>query len=53
MSEENEKQVLVDEIRQRIQLLVADTGLPEAKKVEVLREVMGIIEDSSKEQAVK
>lgn len=48
MSEENEKQTLVEEIRHRIQLLVTATELPETEKMEVLREVLGIIEDSKK-----
>jgi len=50
MSDTNKKQTLVEEIRQRIQLLVNADHLSESEKVSVLREALCIIDDAKKKR---
>ena len=53
MSDTNEKQALVEEIQQRIKLLVSADYLSEPEKVSVLREALCIIDDAKKEEAAQ
>ena len=53
MCDEKQKQILIEEIQRRIEYLISTDEISDAKKVEIAREALNIIENGEKEGAVK